>query len=67
MLKFKPEYQNKTLVLSDGTLVNSDNIQGEHVQKRLKETPLVSEFFESVKSEAKEPLKVARKKLNEQV
>jgi hypothetical protein len=62
MLKFKPEYQNKTLVLSDGTLVNSDNIQGEHVQKRLKETPLVSEFFESVKSEAKEPLKVARKK-----
>jgi hypothetical protein len=67
MLKFKPEYQNKTLVLSDGTLVNSDNIQGEHVQKRLKETPFVSEFFESVKSEAKEHLKVARKKLNEQV
>jgi cell fate (sporulation/competence/biofilm development) regulator YmcA (YheA/YmcA/DUF963 family) len=62
MLKFKPEYQNKTLVLSDGTLVNSDNIQGEHVQKRLKETPLVSEFFESVKSEAKELLKVARKR-----
>ena len=62
MLKFKPEYQNKTLVLSDGTLVNSDNIQGEHVQKRLKETPLVAEFFESVKSETKEPVKVARKK-----
>jgi hypothetical protein len=62
MLKFKPEYQNKTLVLSDGTLVNSDNIQGEHVQKRLKETTLVSEFFESVKSEAKEPVKVARKR-----
>jgi hypothetical protein len=62
MLKFKPEYQNKTLVLSDGTLVNADNIAGEHVQKRLKETPLVSEFFESVKSEAKEPVKVARKR-----
>jgi hypothetical protein len=62
MLKFKTEYQNKTLVLSDGTLVNSDNIQGEHVQKRLKETPLVSEFFEHVKSETKEPVKVARKR-----
>jgi len=63
MLKFKPEYQNKTLVLSDGTLVNFDNIAGDHVQKRLKETPLVGEFFESVKSETKEPVKVARKKI----
>jgi len=62
MLKFKPEYQNKTLVILDGTLVNSDNIQGEHVQKRLKETPSVSEFFESVKSETKEPVKVAIKR-----
>jgi len=62
MLKFKSNYRNQTLVLSDGTLINSDNVKSDHSQNRLKESASFAFMFEEEKNEMEAPDPLVKKK-----
>jgi hypothetical protein len=52
MLKFKKEFENQTLVLADGTLINKDTIATDFVQARLSSLPWFGYMLESDAAEA---------------
>jgi len=62
MLIFKSNYRNQTLVLADGTLVNSDNVKSNHCQNRLKESASFAFMFEEEKNEMEAPEPLVKKK-----
>lgn len=47
MLKFKKQFENQTIVLADGTLINSATIATPHAQERLKATSSFAYMLES--------------------
>jgi hypothetical protein len=47
MLKFKKEYENQTIVLADGTLIDKSSIATDHVQSKLLNAPWFGYMLEA--------------------
>ena len=71
MLKFKKEFENHSIALADGTLINKETISSDYVQSKLATSPSFAYMLESdlsktdltqsVKSESEAPKKKVRK------
>ena len=56
MLLIKKEFENQSIVLSCGTLINSDNVKSAWVQKKIVGNKSVSHYFVEVSEP--EPIKI---------
>jgi 5-formaminoimidazole-4-carboxamide-1-beta-D-ribofuranosyl 5'-monophosphate synthetase len=48
MLLIKKEFENETIILSCGTLINSDNVKNAWIQKKITGNKSVSNYFVEV-------------------
>jgi hypothetical protein len=51
-LRFKKDFENQTVVLADGTMINVNTIAAEYVQERLKTAPWFSYMLEDTEAPA---------------
>jgi hypothetical protein len=56
MLLIKKEFQNESIVLSCGTIINSDNVKSAWIQKKITGNKSVSNYF--VEASEPEPIKI---------
>jgi hypothetical protein len=49
-LRFKKDFENQTIVLADGTLIDKNTIATEFVQERLKTAPWFSYMLEDTEA-----------------
>lgn len=47
MLKFKKEFENHSIALADGTLINKETISSDYVQSKLAASPSFAYMLES--------------------
>jgi len=61
-LKFKAEYENQTVVLSDGTMINKDSIGQQYIQEKIKSSEWLAYMLEETEAEKVEAEKPVVKK-----
>lgn len=55
MLKFKKQFENQTVVLADGTLIDKQSISSDYVQSRLTASPWFAYMLEPAEVKAETP------------